>query len=425
MSNVKRLLTEVPIPRMVDIRQSFDQEKLDDISGCFLKELDRNDIIHQIYPGMTIAITAGSRGIANLAEIIKVLVNFLQNLGACPFVVAAMGSHGGSSAEGQKAILSEFGITETYLGCPVVSTKNVKQIGVLDDGRAIFINRLAAEADGIIPLNRIKAHTAFCGRFESGVMKMMTIGLGNQKGAETCHRQGIPRLGENVEKFAFGILSHARILFGVGIVENAFDQTLKIKVMSKEEIPRIEPKLLALAKSKMAHIFFDSVNVLIVDQIGKNISGEGMDPNITGRFIVPGIEGGISADRIGVLSLTKESLGNFVGLGMADVCSKGAFDRCDFDITYPNSLTSTVTCLCRIPMVFTNHQLTIQAAIKMVPDCDPSHITMIRIHDTLSLHAIQISENLLPLAKKNPKIEIMSDPKELVFNTNGNLFEDE
>lgn len=423
MGSVNEMLKKIPIPKMVAVRQKFDREKIEDIPAAVLKEMDRDDVKAKIRPGMSIAITAGSRGIDNLALVIREVVSFLKKQGAEPFVIPAMGSHGGSTAEGQKAIVTEYGVTEEYVGCPVKATMETVEIGKLDDGRPILINRLAAEADGIISLNRIKAHTAFRGRYESGVMKMLTIGLGCQAGAEVCHRQGILHLGPNVEKFAFGILKNANVILGVGLIENAYDETVKIRVMTKEQIPEEEPKLLDYAKSKMARILIDDVDAMIVDYIGKNISGEGMDPNIAGRWIVPTIKGGINATRIGILDLTNETLGNFVGLGMADTCSKRVVEKISTDATYPNSLTSTVTELCKIPMYFDDHKKTIQATIKMVPAKSPEEVTMIRINNTLAMDTIWVSENLLEKVKKTPGMEILSEAEELKFDANGNLFD--
>lgn len=423
MGSVNEMLKNIPIPKMVAVRQKFDREKIEDIPAAVLKEMDRDDVKAKIRPGMNIAITAGSRGIDNLALVIREVVSFLKAQGAEPFVIPAMGSHGGSTAEGQKAIVTEYGVTEEYVGCPVKATMETVEIGKLDDGRPILINRLAAEADGIISLNRIKAHTAFRGRYESGVMKMLTIGLGCQAGAEVCHRQGILHLGPNVEKFAFGILKNANVILGVGLIENAYDETVKIRVMTKEQIPEEEPKLLDYAKSKMARILIDDVDAMIVDYIGKNISGEGMDPNIAGRWIVPTIKGGINATRIGILDLTNETLGNFVGLGMADTCSKRVVEKISTDATYPNSLTSTVTELCKIPMYFDDHKKTIQATIKMVPAKSPEEVTMIRINNTLAMDTIWVSENLIEQVKKTPGMEILSEAEELKFDANGNLFD--
>ena len=422
MGNIHELLKDVPIPRMVPVRQHFDGTHLEDVPAAVRAELMRPAVVEKIKPGMSIAITAGSRGIANLAVIIREVVSFLKEQGAKPFVIPAMGSHGGSSAEGQLAVIHGYGVTEEFVGCPVIATMEVTKIGELDDGRPILINRLAAEADGIVSLNRIKAHTAFRGRYESGTMKMLTIGLGCQQGAEVCHRQGILHLGPNVEKFAFGILKNANVLLGVGIIENAYDQTAMIRVMTGEEMPEVEPGLLDIAKSRMAKILLPSVDVMIVDKIGKDISGEGMDPNIAGRWIVPTVKGGIDACRIGILDLTDETIGNFVGLGMADTCSKRVVDKLSRENTYPNSLTSTVTSLCKIPMYFDTQKETIQATIKMTPAKTPEEITMIRIASTLAMDTIWVSENLLPEIRKHTDMEILGEPQELVFDENGDLF---
>lgn len=422
MGAIHELLRDVPIPRMAAVRQVFDSDHIEDIPGEMRRELSREAVRAKIRPGMRIAITAGSRGINHLAVIIRELVSFLKEQGALPFVIPAMGSHGGATAEGQLAIVHEYGVTEEFVGCPVLATMEVVKIGELDDGRPIFINRLAAEADGIISLNRIKAHTAFRGSYESGVMKMLTIGLGCQQGAEVCHRQGILHLGENVEKFAFGILKNANVLLGVGIIENAYDQTAIIRVMTGEEIPAVEPELLKLAKARMACLKLPQVDVLIVDRIGKDISGEGMDPNIAGRFIVPTIQGGIQATRIGILDITEKTLGNVVGLGMADTCSKRVVERMSREATYPNSLTSTVTSLCKIPMYFDTQKETIQATIKMTPGKAPEEITMIRIRDTLSMDTIWVSENLIPAVENMPDMQLLTEPGALQFDADGNLF---
>ena len=422
MKCVNALLDKVPLPRMVPVEQSFDDSELPDVAASTRAELRRSAITDTVKPGMRIAVTAGSRGICDLQTVIREIVSFLKAAGAEPFVIPAMGSHGGASALGQAAILAAYGITPELVGCPVRATMEVTRIGELDDGRPILIDRYAAEADGIVVVNRVKAHTAFRARYESGVMKMMTIGLGKQAGAEVCHKQGILQLGPNVEKFAFGILRCANILFGVGIVENAFDKTAAVRAMTAKEIPEIEPQLLAEAKCRMARILLDQTDVLVVDEIGKDISGEGMDPNIAGRWIVPTVTGGIRAERVAVLDLTEESLGNSVGLGMADVCSRQAADKADADMTYPNSLTSKVPCLCAVPMTFDNHLYTIRAAVKMVPDKEPADVTVIRIKNTLSMRTIEVSENLLDAVRNQPGMSIAGPPAELRFDARGNLF---
>lgn len=422
MGTVNEMLQDICIPRMVRARQRFDESCIEDVAGALREELSREAIAALIRPGMRIAITAGSRGVDNIALVIREIASFLKEKGAAPFVIPAMGSHGGATVPGQMEVLASFGIVEAYIGCPIHASMETVCIGALDDGRPIHIDKYAAEADGIIPVGRVKPHTAFRARYESGVMKMMAIGLGKQQGAEVCHKAGILHLAENVEQFAFGVLRHADILFGVGLVENAFDKTAVIRAMTREEIPEVEPVLLDMAKAKMARIMFDQVDVLVVDEIGKNISGEGMDPNIAGRWIVPNIKSGIDATRVAILDVTDESHGNTTGLSMADVCSKRAVEKMDPETTYPNSLTSTVTILSGIPMYFDNHRYTIQAAIKMLPGKTPEEITMIRIKNTLELGEIELSETLLPQAQEMSDLEILGEPRALVFNENGDLF---
>ncbi len=422
MQCVNALLDKVALTRMLPVEQCFDDTQLPDVTGAAREELGRPAIAETVRPGMRIAVAVGSRGIRDIQTVVRETVSAIKAGGGQPFIIPAMGSHGGASARGQEAILEAYGITRELVGCPVRATMDVKKIGELDDGRPILIDRYAAEADGIVVVNRVKAHTAFRGRYESGVMKMITIGLGKQAGAEVCHRQGILRIGPNVEEFAFGILRSAHILFGVGIVENAYDRTITVRAMTAAEIPEVEPLLLAEAKERMARLFFKRVDVLVVDEIGKDISGEGMDPNITGRWIVPTIDGGIAATRVAVLDLTEESLGNSVGLGMADVCSKQAADKADADMTYPNSLTSKVPCLCAVPMTFDNHLYTVKAAVKMVPDKPAGEVTVIRIKNTLSMRQIEVSENLLDEVRNHPQMRVTGQPADWRFDALGNLF---
>jgi hypothetical protein len=416
------MLCAVPLPKMARVRQTFERNSLAAPAAAVREPLARLQIAAAVKPGMRVAVTVGSRGVANVAPVTREIVRFLRARGAAPFVVPAMGSHGGSSAEGQAENVRAYGVTEAFVGCPVVSSMEVAQIGTLEDGKPVYIDRAAAEADGIVPVNRVKAHTAFHSRYESGVMKMMAIGLGKQKGAETVHRDGILHLGPNVEKMAFGVLRNANILFGVGLVENAYDETMLARAMTKVEIPLVEPELLALAKRNMARILLAETDVLLVDYIGKNISGEGMDPNLTGRYIVPTLSGGIRSQVLGVLDITPETLGNFVGLGMADVCAKRVIDKISLDNTYPNSLTSTVTCLCKLPMYFDSHRLTVQAAVKMTPGRDPADVRVVRIRDTLTMGEIEVSENLLPVVGSTPGMEALGAPRAMAFDGNGDLF---
>lgn len=424
MSHIKEMLDDIPIPNFLKVKQDVNREILQDCAAKVVQELERPEIKQCVRPGMSIAITAGSRGVDNIALITKTVVQVLQDMQAHPFIIPAMGSHGGSTAEGQRAILTEYGITEETMGCPIRATMETVQIGTIEgSGEPILIDRYAAEADGIVIVNRVKPHTAFRGKYESGLMKMITIGLGKQKGAEVCHREGILQLGPNMEKFAFGILEKANILFGVGSIENSCDQTYDVFALTKKEIPELEPVYLDKARALMGSIFIPSVDILIVDEIGKNISGEGMDPNISGRWIVPTIKGGIDAKIVAVLDLTNETLGNAVGIGMADVCTKKAAQKVDIENTYPNSLTSTVTSLCKIPMYFDTDRLTIQAAIQMTWARKAQDVTIVRIKNTMELGEIYVSENLREEVMKTDGMHIVSEPFPLTFDDDGNWTE--
>ncbi|NLN72513.1 MAG: DUF2088 domain-containing protein [Thermoplasmatales archaeon] len=421
MSHIREMLHDIPIPSFLKVKQDINRETVPDCTAKVLSELNRSEITQLIRPGMSIAITSGSRGVDNIACITKTLVEFLQGMGAFPFIIPAMGSHGGSTAEGQRAILTEYGITEEAMGCPVRATMETVKIGTIDESdEPIFIDRYAAEADGIVVVNRVKPHTAFRGTYESGLMKMITIGLGKQKGAEVCHREGILRLGPNMEKFAFAILERANILFGIGTMENSLDQTYDVFALTKSEIPTLEPMYLDKARALMGSIMIPSVDILIVDEIGKDISGEGMDPNISGRWIVPTIKGGINSKIVAVLDLTKETLGNGVGIGMADVCTKKAARKVDVENTYPNSLTSTVTSLCKIPMYFDTDRLTIQAAIQMTWGKKPEEVTIVRIKNTMELGEIYVSENLKEQVSATEGMHIVTEPFSLTFDEQGN-----
>ncbi len=418
---VNQLISDTKIPRMVRIRQKFSEQAVEDVPCEVRRQLDRREISEKIRPGMEIAITAGSRGVANIAVIIREVCSIVKEKGAVPFIVPAMGSHGGATAEGQRRLIEGYGITEEFCGAEIRSSMEVKHIGETADGRPVSIDRNAAEADGIIVVGRIKAHTDFRGRYESGLMKMMVIGLGKQKGAESFHTAGTKHYAEQLPLYGMTILNNAPVLFGLGIIENAYDQTAKMTALLPQEIIDKEPELLIEAKALMGRLLFDSCDLLVVDQIGKDISGEGMDPNVTGRFATKYASGGIEAETLAVLSLTKESHGAFVGLGMADVTTRRVLDAADFDASYANTLTSTILLPSRFPLVMDSDRQAIQACLKYCGGIDHSNPRVIRIKDTMHLGEILISEAMLAEALKNPSIELLSQPFELSFDENGGL----
>ena len=319
-TTILKLLEPVSLPHFVKIRQHFDSTAIapEKIAEEVCKQLSREEIAQKIQPGMSVCLTCGSRGIDNIVAITKAVADFCKEKGAKPFAIPAMGSHGGATAQGQLEVLASFGITEETIGCPIHSSMETTCIGSTQEGHPVYIDSYAANADGIILINRIKPHTSFRGTYESGLMKMMAIGLGKQKGAETCHAEGFPRMHHMVPLFGNAILANAPVLFGLGILENAFDKTAQLHSLTPQQIIDDEPKLLKVAAGLMPSLGFESCDVLVVDQIGKNISGCGMDPNISGVFATAGMTGGIQAQRRCILSLTEETHGNGYGMGAAE-----------------------------------------------------------------------------------------------------------
>lgn len=422
MGVIKELLADVPLPDMVEIRQIFPRPKVADIEKEVSAQFERSDISCTIKPGMKIAITSGSRGISNIAQITKAIVEECKKRGAAPFVVAAMGSHGGANAEGQREVLEGYGITEASMGCPIETSMDVQKIGSLDDGTPLVIDKSAAQADGIILVNRIKAHTSFRGKYESGLVKMMAIGLAKQRGAASCHSDGLYRLGVNVERYGLGIHRFAKILFGVAIIENAYEETSRIAALTYDEIPVQEPVLLEESKENLAKFLIDEVDVLIVDEVGKNISGDGMDPNITGRWTVDNIPSGFHCQRIVVLDIAGQSHNNGNGLGLADITTVRAFRKFDREKSYPNVITSTALKNCAIPPMFDSDREAIQAAIKTCTLKDSDSVKVIRIKNTLEMEHILVSRNLAEDMKNISGVEIISSDRQWEFDDQGNLF---
>ncbi len=419
---VAQLLSKVRIPKVCKVRQQFDNVRCEAIEDEVRKQLQRPETLDRIRSGDSIAIAAGSRGVANIARIIRTIVDEVKGVGGNPFIVPAMGSHGGATAEGQREILASLEITEETMGCPIRATMETLPIGMAGTGLPVYIDKVAYQADGMIVVNRIKPHTGFRGSYESGLLKMIAIGLGKQKGAELCHSRGMNFMEQSLVSIAKVAIEDGKILFGLAMIENAYDQTRRITAIPAARILTEEPELLMEAKKNMGAILIEEIDVLVVDEIGKNISGDGMDPNITGRFATPYAEGGIKQQRIVVLNLTEETRGNFNGLGMADFSVRRVWDQCDFEKTYPNTLTSGCTALQKIPLILANDRLAIQAAIQTCDGTGRQNPRLVRIKNTLKLDEIYISENLLENVSGNPRMDILEKPQEMIFDRNGNLF---
>ena len=421
MSILEELLKDIPIPKMAKVKQNFDATKIEDFQAALTKELNQEKIKATVKPGMEIAIAVGSRGVDKLVQKTAITVKFLQELGAKPFIVPSMGSHGGATAEGQKAVLEHLGVTEEAVNAEIRSSMEVIKLGELPNGLPVYIDKIASEADGIVVLNRVKPHTAFRGPVESGIMKMISIGLGKQKGAEACHQLGFKYMAEHVPAMAKMTMEKMPILFAVATVENAFDKVAKVAVMTPDEIEDKEIELQKLAKSLLPKLFFDQIDVLVIDEIGKNISGDGMDPNITGRYPTPYAHGGPNVTKMAVLDLTKETEGNANGVGTADFTTQRLVDKMDREVTYANGLTSTVVAPTKIATTLPNDKLVLQAAIKTCNILDFTKVKYVRIKNTLEISEIEVSESLLEHVKEHPNLELVSDLYEIEFDEEGNF----
>lgn len=416
------LVKDIPIPKMVRIRQKFDATQLEDPLGELQKQLQNHPKYQAVQPGQKVAVAVGSRGISRIDEITKTTIDALKAKGAEPFIVPCMGSHGGATAEGQAKVLEHLGISEETMGVPVRSSMEVVLLDRLPNGLPVYCDKIAAEeADAIVVINRVKPHTAFRGEIESGLMKMISIGLGKQKGAEACHQLGFKYMAENVPAMAKRMMAKLPIIFGVAIVENAYDKIFHIEVIGPEEMEEREKALLVEAKNRMPKLLFDQIDVLVIDYIGKNISGDGFDPNVVGRYPTPYAYGGPEVTKIAVLDLTEESKGNANGVGTADFTTQRLVDKTDWPGTYTNGLTSTVVSPTKQATTLANDRDCIKAAIKTCNILDYTKCRLVRIRDTLHLGEIEISVNMLEEAKQHPQIEIISEPYEWEFDEEGYL----
>ena len=422
---VSNLLQGVEIPRMFRARQSFPEAAIlpQDLPPVIFAELSKPEIAGQIKPGLRIAITAGSRGIANVAIITKAIVDFVKTRQAEPFIVPAMGSHGGATAEGQLEVLAGYGITPDRMGCPIHSCMDAVLLGESERGKPVFLDQLAFESDGIIVSCRIKPHNAFRGRYESGICKMLAVGLGKQAGAESVHADGMGQMAENLLANAKVILAKAPVLFAIPCLENAYDETCKIEAVPSEQILDREPELLELAFANMPRLLVAEGDVLVVDEIGKNYSGTGVDPNITGTFSTEFASGGVKVQRTCMLDLSDVSHGNGLGVGLASAITKRLFDKLDPEKMYPNCITSTVLKSAMIPLVLASDRETIQLCIRTLNGVDKAAARIIRIANSLHIGRIMLSEAYYNdvIHGKYAGMAAIDAPQHLAFDAAGNL----
>ena len=415
---------EINYPQMYRIHQVFDAPRVTRIEEELNRELTSIQTHFQLKKGMRIAITAGSRGIAHIDRILKTLIQFLQEKGAKPFLFPAMGSHGGGTAEGQLEILKSLNITEESIGAPILSSMEVVEIGRSSFGFPILVDKHAAEADGIIVVNRIKPHTEFEGPIESGLMKMIAIGMGKHKGCLEVHKQTVHYgYREVIPEIGGVILEKLPFLFGVAIVENVYDQTGMIQAILPSRFLLEEKRLLAQAKNLMARLPFDKVDVLIVDQMGKNISGTGMDTNVIGRIMFIGEKepDRPKITRVVVLDLTEESHGNAVGIGLADYTTQRLVNKIDSWTTSTNAITAMTPEKGRIPITLATEREAIDAALNTIGAVDPEKARVIHIKNTLEIGELDVSEAFLKEVEGRRNLKVLKDLGPLSFDEGGEI----
>lgn len=395
--NIDALLGSIEIPQLHKVELNFDRKRIDSIPETIDHQIEKAFHKGLISKGMEVAIAVGSRGVRNINLIVKAVVISLKRKEVSPFLVPAMGSHGGASIRGQLEILASLGVTEEFVGAPIRATTKVVEVGTTESGLPVYVDAEAYSADGNILINRIKPHTAFTGIIESGLVKMGVVGLGKQPGAQCFHSQGMENMASNLLEMGKVVLKRGKILFGMAILENAYDETKAIRMLAADEILQVEPILLEEAKAAMPRLPFRDIDVLIIDQIGKDISGDSMDPNITGRFYSSAVKvkGLPTTQRIVALDITEASHGNCIGVGIADFISEDLFKKIDLSQMYMNSLTNCVLAPAKLPLVMKNSEQAIKAAIATCLHVDRNKLRVVRIKNTLSLEIIQVSEALL------------------------------
>jgi hypothetical protein len=403
---------DTPLPPLSRVRQLWNTQPLADAPGHLYQQLEAAGLRAQLRPGARIAVTAGSRGICDMPLLLRHCVEWLRAAGAEPFIVPAMGSHGGATAEGQLRLLAGLGISSETMGCPIHSSMDVVELGQIADGTPVFMDRQAAEADGVLLVNRIKAHTSFKADIESGLAKMAAIGLGKRRGAEIVHSRGMYGLREQLVPMARTVVECGKVLAGVAIIEDAHEQTADIAVLPPAEIGGpAEAALLERSKTLMARLPFAELDVLVVDEIGKQFSGTGMDTNVIGRLRING-ETEPSSPRIAViaaLDVAAGSQGNANGVGLADLIPLRMAQKIDFAATYINTLTSGLIGLRKgaLPITLPTVRDTIAMAIKVCGRPDPAAVRLVRIPNTLNLEELLVSPALLPEVEANANLAIM------------------
>ena len=413
---------DIPLPRMVPVRQKVRTTRVDNIAETVSEQFKKPEIATKIKPGQRIAVGCSSRGIANIQVIVKAVVDGIKSLGGEPFLFPAMGSHGASNAEGQRQVLEDYGLTEDAVGASIRATMDTRILGQLDSGVPVHADAYAADADGIVLVNRIKPHTSFRGDIESGVVKMMTIGMGKIRGCTTLHSQGMDHFPVVLPEAARLIMRETPFRFGIGIVENANDETMLVEAIAGEHLLQREAVLQAMAKEAMGRLAIDDIDVLVIDEMGKNISGAGFDPNVTGRnnrgidgFDVPRVK------RIVVLDLTEASHGNAAGLSLADVITMKLFRKIDFSAFYANIIASAYLDGGAVPLIMNTSREAVALAIKSVPRVEPLDCRVVRVRNTLALTHFGVSQTLADELRHDSRFDVLGELEPWAFDAQGEL----
>ncbi|GAB4137815.1 MAG: lactate racemase domain-containing protein [Planctomycetaceae bacterium] len=412
-------------PRMMRIRQKFEAPRIADVPAEVEKELAALKLGEKIQAGETVAITAGSRGIANIAEIIKAIVDHCKKLRAVPFIVPAMGSHGGGTADGQRKIIESYGITEEFTGAEIRSSMETVIVDQTPQGIPVHFDKHASEADHVLVCGRVKPHTGFVGEIESGLHKMMLIGLGKHEGAKIYHRaiQDFSWL-EIVTAVADKVLETCHVIAGLAILENAYDETGMIAAVAPQDFLEREKELLRIAKDWMPRLPFAEIDLLIVDEIGKNISGSGMDTNVIGRKFRDHAAtdmDSVRCKRIFVRGLTEETHGNSCGLGMAEFTNQRTIDSVNLEATRINALTGGHPTAAALPVALPTDREVVEAALQTVGLTEPEHSRVVQISNTLHVGEVLVSEAYASDVEAREDLEPVSGPAPMEFDADGNL----
>ena len=408
-------------PKVVKVEQSFPRPRVEDVGEALKQECAREEVSSRIEPGMEVAITAGSRGIANIDAILRALVEELKGMGASPFIVPAMGSHGGATAEGQVEVLESLGITEESVGARIRSSMEVVRLGETERGVPVYMDKIASEADGVVVCGRIKLHTDFRSDLESGLLKMASIGLGKHEQALALHGYGVEGIKDYMVEVAEEVLASGKILFGVGIVENAYEETAVIEAIPPENIVEREKALLEESAKSMPKLPVSEMDILFVDELGKDYSGTGMDTNVIGRFRILDVEEPEepSARYVVVSDVSEGSHGNALGVGLADLTTSRLFEKLDLEAMNQNVITSTFLERAKVPMVLGSDQEALEVAMRCNWGVPPEDTRFVRIQNTLGLRYVYLSENLLDEALQSGNVEVVEEAREMEFDGEG------